>query len=917
MTLVTGGGVVQYHAALNAVREGMIGARFGDYRATRIIGEGGMSVVFEGERADGQFNKTVAIKVIGQPAGDEWVDRTSHERQILADLSHPGIAQLFDAGVNDAGYSFIVMEHVPGVAIDRFVQQTRSSIGQRLGYFSQVLAALDHAHQRSIVHGDIKPSNILVSTEGQVKLLDFGIGHFLSSSAGKGSREVRALTPTVASPEQLLGKPLTHSADIYQLGLLLYGLLTERMPYSGQSYEEARQRVTEYTLPSPPSEAVPVPLGNPLRGDLDAIVAECLAFEPQQRYASVSALANDIQRYRDHRPVSARPLGLAGRSARFIRRNRVVVGIATAGMVALTMLSATYLKRVDAERERVALEATKVDDLNSALTDVIRSLSPFETGRGSQEAESALTEARNRIESALAGQEALQPGLLHALAKAEMQMGAFDSAESNLLRALELGGKHLTASQLAIIQSDYGQLLNVRERWEEAEQTFSSAWAQLSGDDEVDSRDKAHLLSGYASIRHGVGDLDGAIDFLDEARELAATDFEGSAPLLAHINAQLASILNDRNQPSRALPLAQEAKEQFIRHYGTDHPALLQTLNVLAVSYGRLGDHQRAEQTAHQAIDLLERDVAGREDVLQQILVNLSVSLYRQRKYQPALEALDKASAAGRSVAGAAGQAQAFVALSRSNVLNRLGRFEEAQQALEEAERVLLANGQPQSEIMGRVRNAMAASLVRRGRFTEAIEASRSAVELKSRHSGPESRAAAESRLNLARGLIGAGQLEQAFEELDLAWNLLTPDQADASVDHPRANVVAGELAMTRGELDLARQRFSQALATWEQRRTAPHEDIAYGHFRLGELHWRIGDATAAFAQLQEAVRQYDAIDEVSIDATTARLLLARLQMEEGLSVSVDKPALQQLIDQVPQRTDWRDHWSIVHAATP
>lgn len=912
LTLVTGGGVLEYHAALDAAREDLIGARFGDYRATEVIGEGGMSVVFAGERADGQFNRTVAIKVIGQSSSEDWIHRTSQERQILADLSHPGIAQLFDAGVNDDGYSFIVMEYVAGQSIDRYADQAQCDITGRLELFSQVLAALDHAHQQSIVHGDIKPSNILVSRDGQAKLLDFGIGHFVCSAADEDTKVLRALTPSVASPEQLLGKPMTPSADVYQLGLLLYGLLTRHFPYAGQSYDEARRRATENTLPPPPSEALLYALTPTLRSDLDAIVAKCLASQREQRYANAGELADDIRRVQERRPVSARPVGIVERSRRFVWRNGMVAAIVGIAGITIVLLAVAFLHRSAAQRERVALEAAKAESLSDALTDVIRSLSPYEVGRATPETERALRAARKRVESALEGQEALQPGLLHALAKAELQMGAFDSAEQNLLRAMELGELYLSPSQLAIIQTDYGQLLSVRERWDEADKVFAAAWAQMSSDNSVGSRDKAHLLSGRASIKHGLGDLDGATALLEQAQELVATRPQDSGALLPHINAQLASILNDRNQPARALPLAQRAIEQYTEHYGKDHPALLPTLNVLAVSYGRLGEHRLGEQTARRAIQLLKRDLAGREDVLQQILVNLSVSLYRQRKYQSALEVLDEASAVGRSVAGATGQAQAFIGLSRSNILNRLGRFDDAQEALADAEGVLLTNGHSQSEIMGRIRNSMGFSLARRGRFAEAVLASRSAVDFKSRHSGPQSHASAESRLGLARGLIGTGQIEEATEQLNLAWDLLSRDEADTSLEHPLANVVAGELNIARGDLNAASELFSRALASWQERRKTPHEDIAYGHYRLGELNWRSGDAENAMAHLREAVSQYDAVNEISIDATSARLLLARLMVEKGESASLNKAAMRRLVDQVPQRADWQDHWLVI-----
>jgi tetratricopeptide (TPR) repeat protein len=332
------------------------GATVGAYTLVRPIGEGGMGSVWLAERSDGRFDRRVAVKFLNLPArGGE--DRFTREGRILGRLAHPRIAQLLDAGVTADGHPYLVLEYVDGQAIDRYCDAGGLDLEARVRLFLLVLDAVAHAHANLIVHRDIKPSNVFVRHDGELKLLDFGIATLLADEvAGAAALPTRdggvAMTLQYAAPEQLTGGAVTTATDLYSLGVLLYLLVTGQHPTA-----DARRSAADFVRaivdaePKRASDAAPDQARRQLRGDLDTILAKSLKKDPAERYASVTALADDLRRYLRHEPISARPDSILYRGAKFVRRNRVAVALATAAVVALAVgLYVTNRERVIAER---------------------------------------------------------------------------------------------------------------------------------------------------------------------------------------------------------------------------------------------------------------------------------------------------------------------------------------------------------------------------------------------------------------------------------------------------------------------------------------------------------------------------------------------------------------------------------------
>jgi serine/threonine protein kinase len=336
----------------------------GAYTLETLLGQGGMGSVWLARRCDGHFEGKVAIKVLNSSLiGRNGEDRFRREGRVLARLSHPNIARILDAGISPAGQPYLVLEYIEGSSIERYCDAHGLGVEARLKLFLQVLAAVGHAHANLIVHRDIKPSNIHVTSDGRVKLLDFGIAKLIEDDGQPAAATAlthegtRALTPEYAAPEQVLGAPVTVVTDVYALGVLLYVLLSGQHP-TGEHSASATEHMCSllYTEPTRLSAATTGPqLKRVFRGDLDNVVGKALRKNPQERYASAGEFAADITRYLRNEPVQARGDSSCYRLRKFVARNRLSVaggGMALVAILATAAIALFEAHAAGAERDR-------------------------------------------------------------------------------------------------------------------------------------------------------------------------------------------------------------------------------------------------------------------------------------------------------------------------------------------------------------------------------------------------------------------------------------------------------------------------------------------------------------------------------------------------------------------------------------
>jgi serine/threonine protein kinase len=426
------------------------GRELGPYRVLHRLGRGGMGAVYLAERADEQFRRRVAVKMV-QPGFDDGhlLRRFSNERQMLAVLDHPNIVKLLDAGMTGDGIPYFVMDYVEGQPIDEFCRTRGLSVPERLELFRKVCAAVHYAHRNLVVHRDLKPSNILVTPDGAPKLLDFGIAKLLRPEYGTGAigltRTMQPMTPEYASPEQVLGQPITTSSDVYSLGVLLYRLVAGRHPYqmNTRSAAEIERAICETNPERPSVVAKSDSERRRLGSDLDNIVLMAMRKEPQRRYPSAEHFSEDIRRYLGNEPVTARPDTLLYRPSKFIRRHRV--GVVAAGLAAVALIvSATIAGReknvaagrLAAMRHSARFMLFDLDDkLRESVTLGRKELVTEATRQIADMAKEAGNDEELIFESAN-GYKKIADIQGNPL---DSNMGEYDQARENYRRALQLG----------------------------------------------------------------------------------------------------------------------------------------------------------------------------------------------------------------------------------------------------------------------------------------------------------------------------------------------------------------------------------------------------------------------------------------------------------------------------------------------
>ncbi len=734
--LLDAGNVTLTGLVPNLTEPGLEGREFGPYRLESLIGRGGMSTVYRAHRSDGSFDEPVAVKVLSSALlSSDWQERFQREARFLAQLRHPGIATLLDAGVGEDGTPYLVTELVDGQPIHHHSRDAGLDIRQRVALMVALCDIVAFAQKRLFVHRDIKPANVLVTADGRVKLMDFGIARQLADKGDERAAMTRVFTPGYAAPEQLSGEPVSTATDVFSLGALFYQLLTGTPPF-----EDTTSNRSADTPIVPPSRLTAsredlsaserTHHARLLSGDLDNIVSKALDELPERRYANAATMSEDLRAWLEHRPVSARAPGPVYRMRLFIRRHPAFTGaMAALFLVGSAGIAATMWQANEARLQaaHAVSESRRAQAVNDFLVQLFEAAGP-ESARGNMPtALDLLDTGAHQIELAFRDTPALQADLMILVGDLYRQIDNLDPGQVLMERAIgisrELGDRELQALAL----HKMGHLEFVRARHGPALQALEEAERLL---------EKAGLIPG---IRHGalmqqltmtlshMGRVDEALERADNAltrarnttsldpaarfdylwskvnalmdagwyeraepllREAMALDFDSAGALtrLGPVHGNLAIVLSRQGDLEGALEHARAAVDLTEQIYPPGHYARARRYNNLGAAYGRVGRYEAAAGAISRALEVLEmRHPDGRHPSLASTYNNMATNLGSVERYNEAEPYQRRAWSLARELFGDRDLRYAIATANLGYLLIRLHRHDEAERLLEEA----------------------------------------------------------------------------------------------------------------------------------------------------------------------------------------------------------------------------------------
>jgi len=631
----------------------LVGQVFGAYTLVQPLGAGGMGSVWLARRNDGHFEGMAAVKLLSAALlGPAGASRFRREGTILARLKHPHIAQLIDAGVSEAGQPYLVLEYVEGEPVDGWCDERGLDVKSRVRLFLDVLAAVAHAHSNLVVHRDLKPSNVMVSKEGQVKLLDFGIAKLLEGEDGTPTQLTRdagrVFTPAFAAPEQITGESVTTATDVYALGALLYLLLTGRHPNGkpGASPVDLLRAILE-TEPGRLSDGVQDPrLRRELRGDLEIIVAKALKKSPEERYASVTALAEDLRRYLAEEPILARYDSLAYRTRKLVRRNKRSLAAAAVAVFALAAVIAFYGTRLAAERDRAA-------QVSGFLADLLSHADPYEAGHGEPTVRSLLDAGAERVRKDLAAQPEMQRDMLTLLGRIYYRRGAYDQALPLLEQAVALGRRTLGPSrELAQSLNDLGTARGEKAQLDAARAALEEALAmrrKILGEEHpevaVTHSELGRVLFDQGRLGEAEAHCRSALAI--RRKVLGPDDHETAVSM-----SDLGHLLRRKGDRAGAEALFRETLAVTRKSSGPKHPDVAMSLTNLAQTVNERGDHKAAEAMFREAVAIGQASLGKDHPLNAQHLAGLAGALRQEGKLAEAAARNEEALAISRPALG-------------------------------------------------------------------------------------------------------------------------------------------------------------------------------------------------------------------------------------------------------------------------
>ncbi|MEL7537019.1 MAG: serine/threonine-protein kinase [Pseudomonadota bacterium] len=845
----TGGGI----DALESLRAGgddpLIGQSLGSYRVDALIAEGGMGRVYRARRADGQFDRDVAIKTLPAGMGTEYIQRFQQERRILASLSHPGIAQLFDAGLAESGGLFLVMELIDGSPIDAYAQERALDTKAKTRLMLALAEALAFAHAKLVVHRDLKPSNVFVTVDGDLKLLDFGIAKILEAPDNVTVKS-RPMTPRYASPEQLLSEPISVASDIYQFGLLFLALFEQRSDAPQETQRSATERAA-----SKRSVTVESRLAERLPAELNAIINQCLRAEPSERYASAGELASDLRNYLDGFPVSARNPGWWMKTRKFLRRN-LAASVTVGALVAMGLVgNVLYLIALSKSRAEAELQAAKSTEVTEFLIGLFESNDPDQASGEALTALQILEAGASRVNEELDRQPEVRAEILRAIGRIYFRLGEWERSSDYLEEALGV--------QTALFGDNDPRLAD----------TYANLAITMYSSGEFTER----VLEFYekATALH----LDAYGDDLRYARLLTES-------------ALLEMFVHEDYE--RAVQTLEQAVEIHDRELSTDDPQRIYTFQQLMRAYERLGEFETAQAYGERAVAIAESNFGPDHARVASPLFYLSRVLESQGKYAEAAVMMRRVLASDVQVYGADDARTADTLSNIAHMLRMSGQLDEAIDYAEQSVDVLrVAVGE------GHTKHAIAVSVLavahqEAGQYAEAEALLRETVSTLESNEGASHSFTAYGLMLYGSLMADMARYDDAIGAHSRALEIWTAVVGPGKPDSAKVELVLGQDYLWAGNLVRAEELLVSALGTHEDALPDDHLRLADNLISLGELRIAQADVTRCRAPIERGL----GIREGRLPAGHADVALAQAALAACLQLNGETADARRLLDQ-------------------
>jgi serine/threonine protein kinase/tetratricopeptide (TPR) repeat protein len=716
-------------------------SRIGPYRIVRLIARGGMGEVYEAERDDGGAPERVALKMVRLGAlSPELIRRFNLERRALARLDHPNIARLLDGGTSDEGIPYLATEFVDGERIDEYCNHHRCSIDQRLKVFLAVCAAVQYAHGRLIVHRDLKPNNILVTPEGNPKLLDFGIAKLLVSEYETPAPDqtrtgANIFTPEYASPEQAGGKEVTTSSDVYSLGVLLYVLLTGQRPYdvSGTKPQDVSAVIQKLDPPRPSNREIQIEclegkdrVRKRLKGELDTIALTALEKDLSRRYISVEQFAEDIRRHLSHLPIQARPGPIGRRVTKFILRNRVLVGTVAAIFLSLVAGLAVLLYQVRAAHAEKARE----ESINAFLKQMLTYTNPMQQVPGSSRTstvmEDALDDAAKRLESdEFARQPEVRVQLERVLGDAYGLQGRYDLMHAHYHKYIQLRGQQSGSNDAESLDTLalWAEEFFANGKLSQSENLFRRTIPEMRAavnDGNLKAEVFAVALNNFGYLRRTQGDSKEAELAFREVLEISPKFSHDVLFIVGVTRATLASVLADQGRFQEALQTAEEAVAEGRRSGVASTPNFGFVLTIYGGFLTEEGRYAEADSVLKEAYRIYRQMLSLKDLWTADNLRNQAALLYKQNRFSEAIAKAQEALRIYRESFGTHYDNYPTALMIQGLSLDRLGQATEAENLLREAVKLRVELMPPGHFFTALAQSALGEFLTHRLRFAEA-----------------------------------------------------------------------------------------------------------------------------------------------------------------------------------------------------